>query len=263
MKKYKVLLSGKNTIVMDDFFQYTNDVFTVVTTSMRNYDILNHLDFFKPDVFIYCLNGDKREDLLRLTEYRSKFERDDIIFIIVGSEDECDNFQRIAINMAKLVLQKPITANGMKDHIIHYMEQVEAKKEEERQQQLALEEAAKCPRKHILVIDDDPLMLKLIKEYLHEQYDVATAINGKIARKFLENKHTDLILLDYEMPVENGPEVFHKIKDNPALAEIPIVFLTGVSDKDKIRQALMLKPQGYLLKPIEKDKLFTIIDKCI
>ena len=146
MKKYKVLLSGKNTIVMDDFFQYTNDVFTVVTTSMRNYDILNHLDFFKPDVFIYCLNGDKREDLLRLTEYRSKFERDDIIFIIVGSEDECDNFQRIAINMAKLVLQKPITANGMKDHIIHYMEQVESKKEEERQQQLALEEAAKCPR---------------------------------------------------------------------------------------------------------------------
>ena len=87
--------------------------------------------------------------------------------------------------------------------------------------------------------------------------------NGKIARKFLENKHTDLILLDYEMPVENGPEVFHKIKDNPALAEIPIVFLTGVSDKDKIRQALMLKPQGYLLKPIEKDKLFTIIEKCI
>ena len=127
MKKYKVLLSGKNTIVMDDFFQYTNDVFTVVTTSMRNYDILNHLDFFKPDVFIYCLNGDKREDLLRLTEYRSKFERDDIIFIIVGSEDECDNFQRIAINMAKLVLQKHISATvlqGLRPNypLSHYLQ---------------------------------------------------------------------------------------------------------------------------------------------
>lgn len=58
--------------------------------------------------------------------------------------------------------------------------------------------------KNILVIDDDARMLKVIKLHLHEKYDVATAISGKIALKFLETKHTDLILLDYAMPDENG-----------------------------------------------------------
>ena len=62
-------------------------------------------------------------------------------------------------------------------------------------------------RKHVLVIDDDPIMLKVVKEHLHENYDVATAISGKIAYKFLESKSTDIILLDYEMPGEDGPDV--------------------------------------------------------
>ena len=113
----------------------------------------------------------------------------------------------------------------------------------------------------MLVIDDDPLMLKLIKEYLHENYDVATAVSGKIAYKFLENKTTDLILLDYEMPVENGPMVLENLRQNSELANIPVVFLTGISDKEKIKQALMLKPQGYLLKPIDRETLLGTIEK--
>ena len=118
-------------------------------------------------------------------------------------------------------------------------------------------------RQHVLVIDDDPILLKLIKEHLHEQYDVATAISGKIAHKFLETKKTNLILLDYEMPVENGPEVMKKIRENEELADIPIIFLTGITEREKINQALALKPQGYLLKPIDKEKLLGTIEKFI
>ena len=66
------------------------------------------------------------------------------------------------------------------------------------EEQRAKEEAMR--KKHVLVIDDDILMLKSLKEQLHEKYDVATALTGKLGLKFLESKKVDLILLDYEMP---------------------------------------------------------------
>ncbi|MDE7269609.1 MAG: response regulator, partial [Acetatifactor sp.] len=118
-------------------------------------------------------------------------------------------------------------------------------------------------RKHILVVDDDPMMLKLIKEHLHEDYDVATAVNGKIALKFLERRTTDLILLDYEMPTENGPAILEKLRAEKSTKDIPVIFLTGVKERDKIHTALSLKPQGYLLKPIDHKKLLEAINKIL
>lgn len=118
-------------------------------------------------------------------------------------------------------------------------------------------------RKHILVVDDDSRMLKIIKRHLSDKYDVATALNGRLALKFLETKKTDLILLDYEMPLENGPTILKKLKENPFTHDIPVIFLTGISERDKIEKALVLKPQGYLLKPIDHIKLLSSISKLI
>lgn len=129
-------------------------------------------------------------------------------------------------------------------------------KEEEKEKALQGEAERK---KHILVVDDDSSVLKLLKGYLAERYDVATAISGKIALKFLETKKTDMVLLDYEMPAENGAEVLAKIRENQATANLPVVFLTGVTDKKKILEVLALKPQGYLTKPIDMEKLSSTI----
>ena len=130
-----------------------------------------------------------------------------------------------------------------------------AKEEEKEKKELA--EAVK--RKHILVVDDDSSVLKLVKGYLAERYDVATAISGKIALKFLETKKTDMVLLDYEMPNENGAEVLAKIRQNASTANLPVVFLTGVTERKKILEVLAMKPQGYLTKPIDMEKLSSTI----
>ena len=116
---------------------------------------------------------------------------------------------------------------------------------------------------HILVVDDNSMMLRLVKEHLHEKYDVATALSGKIALKFLRNKKTDLILLDYEMPDENGPAVLEKLRASDATKNIPVVFLTGVTESKKIKEALIMKPQSYLLKPINRERLMDTIEKLI
>lgn len=131
------------------------------------------------------------------------------------------------------------------------------------ERKLDLLEAGSTRRKHVLVVDDDSMMLKLMKEYLHEKYDVATALNGKIALKFLERKQTDLILLDYEMPGENGPAVLEQLRASVDTRDIPVIFLTGVTEVRKIQEALALKPQSYLLKPIQRGKLMEAIQKVI
>ena len=86
--------------------------------------------------------------------------------------------------------------------------------------------------------------------------------SGKDALKFLGKRKVDLILLDYMMPDMDGPEVMTEIREDPALAGIPIVFLTGVSEKDKVIKTLVdLKPQGYIVKPSKKSELVAkIID---
>ena len=87
--------------------------------------------------------------------------------------------------------------------------------------------------------------------------------SGKIALNFLERKKTDLILLDYEMPEENGVEVLRKLRANEQTKDIPVVFLTGMNDREMIQKILAMKPQGYLLKPIEISKLFQTIRQII
>ena len=114
-----------------------------------------------------------------------------------------------------------------------------------------------------MIIDDSPGMLKAIKEQLGSDYEVATAINGKIAFKYLQNKTVDLILLDYAMPEEDGPAVFEKLLANPKTANIPVIFLTGINDSAMIQKALSLKPKGYMLKPVDKETLLTKVHEIL
>ncbi len=117
--------------------------------------------------------------------------------------------------------------------------------------------------KHILVIDDDLMMLRLVKAELKDKYNVATAVSGKVGLKFLERRSTDLILLDYEMPEENGAEVLEKLRANPMTKNIPVVFLTGMNNREIIKQLVAMKPQGYLLKPIKCEQLAATIQQLI
>ena len=101
------------------------------------------------------------------------------------------------------------------------------------------------------------------QKHLHDEYDVATAVNGKVAFRFLEHRRVDLILLDYEMPGEDGPDILEKLRAKETTTDVPVIFLTGISDRKKIKKALMMKPEGYLLKPIDHDKLISTIKKYI
>ncbi len=265
--KYKLLLAGKNQVIIDDFFYVMNEEFECMTTSIRGNDVVNHIRYFQPDAFVYCITSESRDNIAKLITALESIERKKLNLILIGDSDSCGEFIQLKPELVSLTLLKPIAASTIKQQIIKFLN--EKKANEEAQELLKKAEAVQqeaqepAPMKHVLVIDDDPIMLRLIKEELKENYNVATAISGKIALNFLKKKKTDLILLDYEMPEENGPAVLEKIRTSEDLKDIPVVFLTGISERDKIKQVLSLKIQGYLLKPIEHDKLIQTIQKVI
>ena len=278
MANFKVLITGKNTLVIDDFFDHLRDSFYTMSTSMRYDDIIHHLDVFKPDIMVYCLYNEKPEDVSRVLEIKRRLAREDIPFVIIGTREECDDFQRETVYMADITLTKPLAAATIQKQITAYMHEKKSAEEakeqaakeayEQRQHAAAAGSAsftapAGAKKKSVLVIDDDPMMLKLIKEHLSEMYDVSTAISGKIAYKYLETRTPDLILLDYEMPVENGPAVLDHIRVMGGQEDVPVVFLTGVTDRNRIAEALKMKPQGYLLKPIDRVKLMETVGNFI
>ena len=110
-------------------------------------------------------------------------------------------------------------------------------------------------KKSILVVDDDPNYLGLVREWLKDSYKVFMANSGLQAIKWLGKNSVDLILLDHEMPVTSGPQVLEMLRSDEETKRIPVMFLTGKSDKESVMAVVSLKPEGYFLKTIQKDEL--------
>lgn len=102
--------------------------------------------------------------------------------------------------------------------------------------------------REILIIDDDPVYLKAIKNILSDTYSVKAANSGMDGIAYISKHRPDLVLLDYEMPVVNGDTVIKMFDENEDTRDIPVIFLTGKDDRDTVMKLLELKPAGYLLK---------------
>ncbi len=118
-------------------------------------------------------------------------------------------------------------------------------------------------KKRILIVDDDPSYAKMIREWIKDIYKVGIVTAGMQAINFLlrvpENDPVDMILLDYEMPIADGPQVFQMLKQNPDTARVPVIFLTGIGSPDAVKRVLELKPEGYLLKSTTRSELLNFL----
>jgi CheY-like chemotaxis protein len=115
-------------------------------------------------------------------------------------------------------------------------------------------------RKSILVVDDDLTYLQMIREWLKDTYRVGMANSGTQAVAWLATNKADLILLDYDMPVLDGPKVMEMLKSEAFSSSTPVMFLTGKNDKESVTNVISLKPVDYLLKSISKEKLLQTLD---
>ena len=110
-------------------------------------------------------------------------------------------------------------------------------------------------KKSIMIVDDDPQYLTIVREWLKGTYKVYMANSGLQAIKMLGKNKLDLILLDHEMPVTSGPQVLEMLRSDTDTRSIPVIFLTGKGDKESVMAVIALKPEGYFLKSIQKEEL--------
>jgi signal transduction histidine kinase len=113
----------------------------------------------------------------------------------------------------------------------------------------------------ILIVDDVQLNLDLMKDILSDQeYQIATAINGKSALAKARAHKFDLILLDVVLPDIDGFEVCSILKSNSQTQDVPIIFLTAKREKDSIVKGFQLGAVDYIPKPFSKEELLARVN---
>ncbi len=107
----------------------------------------------------------------------------------------------------------------------------------------------------ILVVDDEPINVQVLTAALRGTYGIITALSGNDAICQIKEHHPDLILLDVMMPDLDGFEVCSSIKQDPAFADIPVIFLTAMDSIEAELRGLGLGGIDYMTKPINIDLL--------
>lgn len=126
-----------------------------------------------------------------------------------------------------------------------------------------MSEIRKNNKKRILAVDDAAIILQRITNTLEEYYSVITVNSGVRALKFLEIEKPDLILLDIRMAPKDGFETLREIRSMEGRADIPVIMLTGVEDKDVVVESARLGIDDYILKPFYSDELIKRIRRVI
>jgi diguanylate cyclase (GGDEF)-like protein len=111
----------------------------------------------------------------------------------------------------------------------------------------------------ILLVDDAPENLQLLRQLLRENSDVEFAASGEEALAAAANGRPDLVLLDVNMPGMDGYEVCRRLKAEPSTQDIAVVFLTECDEESDEARALSLGAVDYITKPITSPVVYTRI----
>ena len=119
-------------------------------------------------------------------------------------------------------------------------------------------------RKKILVVEDDPDQLEVIRFTLKNAgFAVGTAINGIDALKKAQTVSPDLIVMDVMMPELDGFAVCETLRENPATASIPVLMLTGLCSHISQLVAFDAGATDYLIKPYVPEELVSKVEKLL
>lgn len=116
-------------------------------------------------------------------------------------------------------------------------------------------------RKRILVVDDDPKLVDLIRTALERaDLGVVTAANGLQGEKVFRSNPVDLIMLDVMMPQRDG---FDMLKDVRAISAVPIIMLTALNDTEHVVKGLELGADDYITKPFELKEVLARVNAAL
>lgn len=194
------------------------------------------------EIVLLFMESDGKEKTKELVYLRDKAVEEDCPIFYVGEDSDIMR-EILPKHILQEIFERPIDVKASAKKIDEF-----------------IKAHGKHVKKKILVVDDSGIMLRNIKRWLEDKYQVILANSGAMAIKYLATNRPDLVLLDYEMPVIDGSQVLEMIRTETEFCDIPVIFLTGKNDKESIMKVLELKPEGYLLKSMEPQKIIQEID---
>ena len=197
-----------------------------------------------PSAMVLFVDENLLEELQALNFIKDKAAEGDIPIFTVGDMDELNSAEKIITkNLIRQRFQRPINVNEVVSSISHYEKK-----------------HGRHNKKKILVVDDSGTMLRNVKGWLEESYQVSLANSAAMAIKAISTNRPDLVLLDYEMPIVDGKQVLEMIRAEEDFADIPVIFLTGRVDKKSVQKVIPLKPLGFLLKTSGAEEIKKSVD---
>ena len=121
----------------------------------------------------------------------------------------------------------------------------------------------KYVNKVVLIVDDEPANIELIKGLLPNNCKCKAAINGQIALKQLQKSKPDLVILDLVMPGMDGFQTLREIRNDPKLTALPVIIVSGETDSNQIESLKELGILAFVKKPIESQLLLSEIETII
>src|SRR3954465_5243703 len=125
------------------------------------------------------------------------------------------------------------------------------------------QEFAPVQRRRILIVDDDPVVRRIVLELLNSRYTVITASTGVQLPELLKKHQPHLVILDVMLAWVNGFELCRILKTNSAGQEIPVLFLTGCKEKEDLLTGKEVGAAAYLTKPFYAKDLYREVDRLL
>lgn len=247
---YRVLLLGRLDRTAEELYKCLSRNYHVQICTETAEIFQNMMRITKPDMVM--VNASEKDAIpVTVFDFLNTFYLH-LPIVVVGSKEVCDVYQSYYNGSNIAPIYHPVTTISVLEQSAKILANGKyidtgVKKEEGK-------------LKHILVVDDSAVTLRSVKALLDKKYRVSVATSGEMAIKSMQRSLPDLVLLDYEMPECDGKQTLEMIRGDEMLKDVPVMFLTGVADKQHIASVLELNPIGYMLKPPEQEKLFSAIE---
>ena len=246
MDKKVLLLCSAETFMVNAMKKNLEDEKYSVTTMVASVNALSQMTN-RPRIVLVYMDKDAnlmKDTLVYLKDLVEEATEVNLVYF-VGNPDDLEDAKKIfPEQLASGSFLRPLNVKILVEKLNNVVESKELEKE----------------KKHILVVDDDSTMLRTLKLWLSDKYTVYMANSGVNAIALLAKNKVDLVLLDYEMPVANGPQVLEMLRSEPSTKDVPVMFLTAKNDKESVLSVMELKPEKYLLKTMPPDVLMKNID---
>ncbi len=240
-----LMISEKETFIAMTLQKSLRDNGFEVSHSLPNVQKINEYNE-KVDIYIFYMDEGTAIDMDTVVYLKDKCVEEDIMVILIGTNDE---FREAT----KILPQENLDA--------FFLRPFDMKQCIDKIKLLVDRQEIENRKKHVLIVDDDVTFLKMAYSWLKDKYKVSIVNSAVQAITWLAKNKADVVLLDYEMPVVDGPALLEMLKSETDTDGIPIFFLTGKSDLKSVQKVMDMKPQGYLLKASGKHSLLQELDK--